>query len=123
MSPGLRPLPCSKYQSRGFNFRSICPKSDRMPSRNVIKSLLNMHTLNSHCAVYPFSSPASLARVDSRLHQLLAHHWHSQISAYLLTHLPLLQLVISNILENDFQQSTSLNVFILLFLCVGGEHQ
>ena len=78
--------------ARSEVFRSICSKKDRMQSCNVIRSPVN--TSHSHRAVRLLSSWMASARDlhHARLHQILSHHWHSQIPAYLLTHLFLLHL-------------------------------
>lgn len=80
-----------------------------MPGSFVVRSAL-------HCIVTVlficFLPSVVLARAlcHARMHEVLAHCWHSQIPSYLLTHLLLLQFVISNLPKNNFQQRTSLNM-------------
>lgn len=70
--------------------------NDSISSRNIIRSLLN--TLHSHCAVHLPSSPPWLS-------------WLFYF--YLLTYL-----LISNISENVFRLSTSLNMlYCAVFMC------
>lgn len=85
-----------------------------MLSRKVMRPLLN--TYHRHLLSSTVESARDLCQ--ARLHRILAHRWHSQIPAYLLTHPHLLQSVVSNISENDFLQSTSPNVLYCAgFMC------
>lgn len=71
------------------DFMSICRKNESMPSYNVT------FTLHSCLALHPPSPPPLGISFCFISCQLLAHPWHSQILANLLTHLLLLGLLIS----------------------------